>query len=590
MYTSLIKRFVFGLCALFLVYQSPAQDVRIRVLATADLHANFFPHDFSRDVPNRGSLAHVLSFVEEQRAVAGQQVILLDNADLLQGQPTGYYFNFVSERTPHFIADVMNFARFDAASVGNHDVEMGYEVYNRLKHEFNFPWLAANILHLRTGLPFFEPYTILEREGVRIAVLGLVTPSVPNWLPRKLWEGLEFIGMYAAASYWMEHIQTHENPDLVIGLFHSGPGPDVPYQGDQVYLENAALYVGKYVPGFDVIFTSHDHRERNESFINSQGKEVLMIGPSPFGNSVAVADLSFSRSATGAFELKYKSGSVVSMENYAPHPGFMEQFAREMQQVHEFVGQPLGRLDNALRSREGYFGNSAFTDFIHQIQLDLTQADISFAAPLSFDATLEAGTLYMRDMFQLYPYENYLYVMELSGREIRDFLEFSYALWFNTMEGPGDHLLRFRKNNSQVVRDSRGRARFEHAFFNFDSAMGIDYIVDVTKEPGQRVRISGLSNGHPFHMDALYRVAINSYRGSGGGGHLVEGAGIEHELLESRIRWVSDKDLRSHIADYILQQQVFAPQKGTNWSVVPANWVDAARRVDYRLLFGERSE
>lgn len=588
MYTPLLKKISMLLFAFFAIATLPAQDIKIRIITTSDLHANFFPHDFTRDMPNRGSLAHVLSFVEQQRAIAGQQVILLDNADLLQGQPTGYYFNFVSDRKPHLIADMMNYAGFDAASVGNHDVEMGHEVYNRLKHEFEFPWLAANILHIRTGLPYFKPYTILEREGVRIAVLGLVTPSVPNWLPRKLWENLEFVSMYSAASHWMQHIREHENPDLVIGLFHSGPGPDVEYAADSLYLENAALYVGKYVPGFDVIFTAHDHRERNDSFRNFQGDEVLMIGPAPYGNSVAVADLQFTRLQGGALQLTQKTGSVVSMAGFTPNQAFLQRFAGEMEEVNEFVAQPLGQLGNTLKSRESYFGNAAFTDFIHQIQLDISGADISFAAPLSFDATLEAGQLHMRDMFQLYPYENYLYVMELTGKEIKDFLEFSYGLWLNTMKGPGDHMLLFRKtDNGLIFKDDRNRARFENAFFNFDSAMGIDYTVDVRQETGERLRVLRMSNGEPFDEGKTYRVAINSYRGSGGGAHLTEGAGIAHELLESRIQWVSEKDLRSHIAEYILEKQHFSPEKGNNWKIIPENWADAAKRIDSRWLFGE---
>ena len=564
-----------------------AQDVNIKVITTSDLHAAFFPWDFTRNTPVQGSLAHVKAYTDQQRAVDGQQVILLDNADLIQGQPTSYYFNFVAPREPHFIAEVMNYTGFDAASVGNHDVEMGHEVFNQLNREFDFPWLAANILHVRTGRPYFKPYTIIEREGVKVAVIGLVTPSVPNWLPRKLWEGLEFVSMYSAASYWMNHIQEKEKPDAVIGLFHSGKGPNIDYQGDEIYLENAALYVGRYVPGFDVIFTAHDHRERNETFVNAQNEEVLMLGGRPYGNSVAVADLHFSRNSNNEFVLQRKEASLVSMAGYEPCPAFMQKFEDDMQRVFDFVDKPLGVLENPMSTRDSYFGNSSFTDFIHFLQMQLSDADVSFAAPLSFDATLAADTLFMRDMFQLYPFENYLYVMELTGREIIDFLEYSYGLWLNTMEDASDPLLLFRMDEQgNPITDGRGRARFQHAFFNFDSAMGLDYTVDVSKPAGSRVTVKSLAGGKTFDKEQKYRVAINSYRGSGGGGHLTEGAGIAHELLESRIQWVSDHDLRSHIAAYIESRRQFAPQPAGNWKIIPEAWVEDAAKRDRNLLFG----
>ncbi len=577
--------FLFLSIAVFFAY---GQDVKIKLVSLADIHATIFPHDFVNDRPLNGSMAHVKSYIDEQRALLGDNVILLDNGDLLQGQPTGYYFNYMVNDDEQFFARVMNYIGFDAGSVGNHDIETGWEVYNTLKHQFDFPWLAANVLHIRTGKPFFEPYTIIERAGVRVAVMGLVTPSVPNWLPRKLWEGLEFISMYSAATYWMNHIFENENPDVVVGLFHSGAGPDIEYAGDEIYLENAAHYIGKYVPGFDVVFTAHDHRVRNTSLINTGGDEVLMIAGQSFGRSAAVVDLYLEKSEKGGFKLLQKDGQIVEMAQYKPCPVFMAEFASEIREIREFVNQPITNLQNDLRSRDSYWGNSAFTDFIHQVQLELTGADLSFAAPLSFDATLSAGTVYMKDMFNLYPFENYLYKMELTGEEIKNFLEFSYGLWLNTMEGPEDHLLLFRAADAgrQSVYES---IRLANAFYNFDSAAGINYTVDVSKKPGERITIKTMADGSQFETDKKYSVAINSYRGSGGGGHITEGAGIEHALLESRITWVSENDLRSHIASYIQRYRSLDPKPGNNWQIIPQNWAQKAAERDRKLLFQGRN-
>ncbi len=568
--------------------EAPDDSVQVKIITTADVHAVIFPHDFINDTPMDGSLARVFTYVEKQRENKNQHVLLLDNADLLQGQPTGYYFNFIADREINLFADVMNHIGFDAASVGNHDVEMGPEVYNHLKKEFDFPWLAANIIDKKTGSPYFEPYVIFERDGVRIAVLGLVTPSVPTWLPRKLWEGLEFRGMYESATEWMQYILDHEQPHAVIGLFHSGEGPDMEYAGVAEPPENASLYVGRHVPGFDVIFTAHDHRVRNKTFTNVNDEEVLMIAGQSFGRSVAVADLVFRKNEMGSFYLASKTGSVEEMAGYEPHAGFLATFDKEYQQVKEFVAQPLGTLQKTLYSREAYRGNSAFVDFIHNIQLQLTGAEISLAAPLSFNAVLEQGEVTVRDMFRLYPFENYLYVMTLSGQEIRDLLEYSYGLWYNTMAGPDDHLMLFRQDEQGALqKDNNGRARFANAFYNFDSAAGINYVVDVSKPVGQRVTIASLASGARFDPGRNYKVAINSYRGSGGGGHVTHGAGIPHADLDSRIVWVSERDLRGHIADYIREAGLLSPEAGNNWKVIPADWAERAAERDHKLLFGE---
>lgn len=566
--------------------QQTEKQVHIKVITTTDVHAMIFPYDFVNDREVNGSLAHVKSYVDEQRDFQGRSIILLDNGDLLQGQPTGYYFNYQSDRAVNLFADVMNYMGFDAASVGNHDIETGPQVYEKLRNEFDFPWLAANVLNTQTGRPHFEPYTIIERDGVRIAVLGLVTSSVPTWLPRKLWEELEFVEMYEAAVEWMQYIRDHEKPHAIIGLFHSGAGEDAIYTAEALSPENAALFVAKNVPGFDVVFTGHDHRVRNQVFENVEGKEVLMIAGQSYGRSLAVADLFFDLLPDGTYSLSSKVGHIADMVDYDPSDEFMEKFKDEFDQVRQFVLQPLGSLQVDLQSRDAYVGNAAFVDFVHHMQLELTGAEVSFAAPLSFDALLQAGELSMRDMFNLYPFENYLYVMELTGAEIKGALEFSYGLWYNTMSSPDDNILLLRKDEQgNIEMDHNNRARFNNAFFNFDSASGIDYEVDVSKPAGSRISISQLSTGESFDLNQTYKVAVNSYRGSGGGGHLTQGAGIDYVQLEDRIVWVSENDLRSHIADFIRSTKILNPVAGSNWKVTPEAWTESAMDRDLELIF-----
>jgi 2',3'-cyclic-nucleotide 2'-phosphodiesterase/3'-nucleotidase len=189
-------------------------------------------------------------------------------------------------------------------------------------------------------------------------------------------------------------------------------------------------------------------------------------------------------------------------------------------------------------------------------------------------------------MFKLYRFENMLYTMNLTGEEIQKYLEFSYGQWLNTMKGPGDYLLKLKlgKDGKPFLTD--GKAWLKNQPYNFDSAAGIDYVVDVSKPEGQRVIIKSLSGGKPFEMGKIYKVAINSYRGNGGGGHLTEGAGLDAGTLKNRLIASTDRDLRYYILKSIEEKKTISPAPGNNWKIIPEKWVKAAEKREYPLLFG----
>ena len=121
-----------------------------------------------------------------------------------------YYSNFEKTDQKHICAEVMNFMAYDAGSVGNHDIEPGHEVYDRLVNEFAFPWMAANAIKNSDGKSYFQPYTMIEKEGVKIAVIGFVTPAIPEWLPEKIWSGMHFEELEVSAKKWMAIIKEKE--------------------------------------------------------------------------------------------------------------------------------------------------------------------------------------------------------------------------------------------------------------------------------------------------------------------------------------------------------------------------------------------
>jgi 2',3'-cyclic-nucleotide 2'-phosphodiesterase/3'-nucleotidase len=227
---------------------------------------------------------------------------------------------------------------------------------------------------------------------------------------------------------------------------------------------------------------------------------------------------------------------------------------------------------------------------IHEIQLEITHADISFAAPLSFDVQINKGPITVGDMFKLYRYENMLYTMSLSGEEIKKYLEYSYSTWMNTMKGPDDLLLKFRTGKDGKPILTKNRAYFKNPSYNFDSAAGIDYTVDVSKPEGERISIKGFSGGKSFDLNKMYKVAVNSYRGNGGGGHFTEGAGIPKDELRKRLITSTDRDLRYYILKSIESKGTINPTPLGNWKIIPENLVKDAIPSEYMMLFGNKND
>ena len=569
----------FLIAAVMFLLMNPAMSetrprtIALKILHTSDVHSHVFD-----------ALPRINAYVDSVRAKNPGHVVFTDGGDVLQGHPSAYYYNFVDTQSPHLIAAAMNRMHYDVGAIGNHDIETGRAVFDRWISLCNFPVLGANVIDETTGRPHLCPYTIIERDGVRIAFLGLITPAIPHWVPKQLWAGLHFDDMIASARKWVNEIQRVEEPDLIVGLFHSGINED---QGiiTQTYVENSVRLVAKQVPGFDFILYGHDHQRHIERVINDLGDSVLCIGPSSTGACLCEVDVQLSFDSRGCVTDKHFDARLVDISTMPEldTTALESWFPAERAAVESYMDEPVGVFDETLSEREAFFCPSAFIDIIHDLQLQLSAgAQISFAAPLSFDSVIERGLAHVRDMFALYRYENLLYTMRMTGSEIRRHLEMSYDLWCNTMQGPDDNLL-LLDTDSNIQR----RHGLKNLPFNFDSAAGICYDVDVSKPNGQKVQIISMEDGSPFCEDSTYLVAVNSYRGNGGGELLTQGAGIPFEELPSRIVASTDFDLRYHLIQLIRDAGHVKPNHRNNWRFVPVAWAEKAIPRDRNQLFGE---
>ena len=577
-----MKKILISLSTLLLSQLSPmtasASEKKVTVVYTTDVHGNFFPYNFITLSPGEGSLARVATALDSLRAANPGGVITLDNGDILQGQPTVYYYNFIDTVSPHIVPEIYRFLDYDVATIGNHDVETGHAVYDRVRAEMTIPWLGANVIDTATGQPYLKPYTVIERKGKKIAILGLLTPAIPSWLPETLWEGLRFDDMVTTAQHWIPIIRERENPDAIIGLFHSGHDASKT-TGETI--ENASILVASKVDGFDAVLMGHDHQLFTDTVVSPSGRIVPVINPANNAKAIGVIDFVFDENTDGSDSLTVVP-RIIDVTLVEPSPAFTDRFADRLLAVSDFVNRQLGTVTDTITTRDSFFGPSAFMTLLHDLQLEISGADISFAAPLSFDGTIAAGPLRVADMFTLYKYQNILYTLRMTGREIKDYLEMAYDLWTTQATDPAtSQLIRFASGNPTPSDN-----RLKNPSYNFDSAAGINYTVDITKPRGEKINITTLSDGHPFDLDETYTVAVNSYRANGGGDLLTLGAGIPASELKERIVGATDKDLRYYLIKAVENRRTVQPHIDRNWQFVPVNIANEAGNRSRSLLFG----
>lgn len=563
------------------------QEADLVLLYTTDVHGQCLHYDFNRNMPAQTSLANVSTYLKEQRAANPDAVMLFDTGDFLQGQPSMYYYNYIDTVSTHVYTEIFKYLGYDAIGMGNHDIETGEPCYgSRLPREFRqagLPWICANAIDVRTGKPMFQPYLIIERQGLRIAILGMITPNIAAWLPRQLWEHLEFQDMVECAQEWVPRILKDEKPDLMVGLFHAGG--DYTADGntmDTYKNENGSVPVAVKVPGFDIVLCGHDHRKRQFNVANVNGDSVVIMDANTRATVVGRADIHLSRNSDGTYS-KQITTSLVPMDSVNVDQDFCQRFQPAVDVVNKYVDSEVGRLTGALLGRPSLVGPSLFIDLIHNVQLWATGADISMASVLSPNDNVQPGTVTMRTLFTLYKYENKLFSLRMTGAEVKKYLEFGFDRQFNTLD-PKDiaKYRRFDKNVTPLL------AAGKTPTFNYTCAAGIKYTLDLTKPEGSKVEILSMSDGTPFDENKEYVVAVNSYQASGGGQFIPVGLGWDEATLAEHTVLASDLDVRYYVAEYFRKNSPIVPALRGDWQIIPTDLYEAAKAqtlADFEIKF-----
>lgn len=515
-------------------------DKHLIILQTTDVHGNIYPYNYFSDKPSDAGLAKVYTKVKEFREKY-KNVLLLDSGDLLQGTPLIYYFNNIENTIYNPMILVMNYMNYDAFTVGNHDIEQGYSTYYKAMKESDFPWLSANgVKH--DGSTFFKPYAILEKNGIRIGIVGLTTPAIPMWLDESCYPGIEWKDMVETATRYAKILRTQV--DVLVGLFHAGMNDDYskPFTDAQnLPNENASKLVAENVPEFDIIFCGHSHKIFPKEDDNCIVNNSAMVMAGSHARYLGVGKITLKDK-----KVVNKSGYVINLKDVMPAKEILDIAKPYHEKTLSYIREQVGIAKDTISGKNARWQDTALMELINKAQMAKTGADISFAASFNDNVLIPPGPVLIKDIYGMYIYENFLYVIELTGQQIIDYLEFSAQYYL------------FDEKTGKITINPKVSG------FNYDMAEGISYKIDVTKKFGERIKdIIFIDTGKPIEKNKIYTVALNSYRASGGGGHLAAAGNPNANII-----WKSNEEMRNILADYIKETGEFGGKVDNNWSIV----------------------
>ncbi len=509
----------------------------VEILATNDLHGTVLSRGYTSD-EYRPSLSSVYGYTDSIRNIYGDDnVLLVDCGDVLQGDNATYYFNYVDTNSVHLVARAFNFMGYDAAVPGNHDFEAGHEVYDRLAEDLEMPYIAANAYRISEDAPYFEPYAIIKKGGLKIAVIGITNANVKSFISPDKYSGIDFYPAEDIAQRYVNEVRMLYHPDIVILAIHCGLGDK-----EASHIENNAQYLATHVSGIDAVLAAHDHRFCATVLQGVDG-EVAVTEAGSYAR--AVSRISFDITKKGRKVVsKTIAPMTIDLRNAKPSAEFDAGFGQDYNTVYEYSNRIIGELEHDLDLTFDPRVRSRFLTWIHHVQLSVPEVEISITAPLVTSGTIPAGPIRFNDLFTLYRFENLLYVLKMSGAEVHAFLEAAY--------------------DARITQST--------PMYNFDSAGGLVYTVDSTKPYGERIVIESMADGTSFDMERMYNVAMTSYRASGAGG-LLEAAGIDPASVQDRLVRIYP-EVRMMLHNFIVNERnidiykIAERKMNGNWSFI----------------------
>lgn len=534
------------LLPILLALATQAQDTaHIIVVSTTDVHGHASAWNYLDNAPFAGGLVRAARVVDSLRARYPGKVVLVDAGDVIQGDPFATYMARVAPRDPHPVLDVMGAMGYDAATPGNHEFNWGVPFMLRALRGASFPYVSGNIYSLPQDTLLLPAFTSVQRGGIRVGITGFTTPGAMVW-DREILRNRARVGRIPEASARVLR-QMRGNADFTIALVHSGMDGLSSYDTTGVGAEDVAAGLAQGAVKPDLVVVGHSHREFADSVING----VHFVQPGRHAQSLSVVHVSLARRGND-WTIAQVRGELVQLANVEPSAALDRRLAPDHQAVRQWLALPVGNVSNDMPTVTARAEATPISNYINEVQRRRAGTDLSATSIFDIHAGFKPGVATISDFVRLYPYENTLRGIRITGDQLKAYLEYS-ARYYVADQG------RVRLNDSVPG-------------YNFDVVSGAEYAIDLRLPVGSRIR--GLTvRGRPVQPSDQFTMAINSYRQGGGGGYtMLAGSSVIYDKGQN-IRDLLIQDLRTR---GVLDIQDFATQ---NWRIVPDEMARTARRL-----------
>jgi 2',3'-cyclic-nucleotide 2'-phosphodiesterase/3'-nucleotidase len=521
------------------------KEMTITILETSDLHGCILPIQYADNSENEVGFAQIATLIRNEKLM-NSNILLVDNGDLIQGTPLAYYHAKINNQPIDPMVLCLNALEYDAAILGNHEFNYGNDVLNKAISESHFPWLSANILHKATGQPYFgKPYVIKHLEhGVKIGLLGLTTPYIPNWENPQHIAEFEFISAVKAAQNWVKYLREVELVDLVVVSYHGGFERDIEtgLPIEALTGENEGYQLCNEVDGIDVLLTGHQHRS-----IAADLNGVAIIQPGHQGRFLGKVTLKLEHKE-GSWTLLRKITELLTIEGVKPDSNIIAMVQEHELNTQKWLDLPIGQLNGDMRIDDPMMTrtcDNALIEFINKVQMEYSAAHISNTALFDNESKGFSHEITMRDIVSNYIYPNTLKVIRITGQDIKDALEQS-AGYFAAYDGVGFKI-------------SEAFAYPKPQHYNYDMWEGITYRINISQPLGSRVTLLHYQD-KPMDLEAKFDVVMNNYRAGGGGNYrMFQGKPVVRDI---------PTDMSELLTNYILEKGTIEASVNKNWEVI----------------------
>ena len=586
------------------------QSVAVRILSTTDLHTNLANYDYYQDKETQNlGLAKTAVLIAKAKA-ENPNVVLVDNGDTIQGTPLGTYKAIVDpieagEQHPMYQA--LNSLGYDAGTLGNHEFNYGLDFLNKVIATAGMPLVNANVLDAKTNQPLFKTHEIIEKTFVdadgkevslKIGITGIVPPQILNW-DKALLEGKVLVNDAVESLNTLVPQMRAEGADVVLVLSHSGIGDNIYEKGE----ENVGYQIAG-IPGVDAVVTGHSHAEfpsgDGSGFYEKypgvdgvngtiNGTPVTMAGK--YGDHLGVIDLNLSF-ADGKWTVNKGTGAIRKIDTKSTET--VQSIWAIAKEAHEgtvnYVRQEVGQTTAPINSFFALVKDDPSVQIVNNAQiwyaksqlagtpeanLPILSAAAPFKAGTRGDATaytdIPAGPIAIKNVADLYLYDNVTAILKVTGADIREWLEMS-AGQFNKVDP--------KSTEPQQLINT------DYRTYNFDVIDGLTYQYDIT-QPNKYDRSGALVNpgasrvrnlqyqGKPIVDSQEFIVVTNNYRASG------SFPGVKNATVNRLL----NLENRQAIINYILAEKTINPSADSNWT-----FADTIRGLDLRFLTADRAK